>query len=73
MEEEDICENDLVDYPQTILYNNRAGKKRPTYFEKQQENEERYLNNAILNISEEEENELDIGIFTNADFLGLDF
>uniref|UniRef100_A0A1I8BN76 WD_REPEATS_REGION domain-containing protein n=1 Tax=Meloidogyne hapla TaxID=6305 RepID=A0A1I8BN76_MELHA len=25
MEEEDICEND---YPQTILYNNRAGKKR---------------------------------------------
>uniref|UniRef100_A0A1I8BQ25 FLYWCH-type domain-containing protein n=1 Tax=Meloidogyne hapla TaxID=6305 RepID=A0A1I8BQ25_MELHA len=36
----------------------------PTYFEKQ-ENEE--LNNAILNISEEEENELNIGIFTNAE------
>uniref|UniRef100_A0A914L2Z4 Uncharacterized protein n=1 Tax=Meloidogyne incognita TaxID=6306 RepID=A0A914L2Z4_MELIC len=28
MEDEDYCENDLVEYPQTVLYNNRAGKRR---------------------------------------------
>nr|CAD2123040.1 unnamed protein product [Meloidogyne enterolobii] len=28
MEDEDYCEDDLVEYPQTVLYNNRAGKRR---------------------------------------------
>jgi len=32
MEDEGYCEDDLVEYPQTVLYNNRAGKRRVSFF-----------------------------------------